>query len=100
MQDFQETLEQVLQLSITERIALMQALAASFAPETDAADDEPPLTEEEIAALMTVNPLPPSEIIKRGLTGPWAHLNIADGAEWVNARKAERRCRLENKFPD
>jgi hypothetical protein len=46
---------------------------------------------------MTIDPLPPSEIIKRGLTGTWAHLNISDGAEWVNARKKERSERLKRK---
>lgn len=85
MQAYQKTLQQALQLPTAECIALMQALAASFAEAAIEDSDEPLLSAEEVTALMTVDPLPPSEIIRQGLTGTWA--DVGDGAAWVNARK-------------
>lgn len=97
---FTRTLEQALTLSLEERIALVQAVVASFSTLSDenSTVDDLPLTEAEITELMTVDPLPPAEIVKLGLTGTWAHLNIPDGADWVNEQKRNRRERKKRKW--
>lgn len=97
--------EQVIQslegLTSVERLAVLEALAsmvrADHEPPSAVApdDDEPPLTREELAALLQVEPLSGAEIVARGLTGTWAHLGISDGAEWVNEQKRKRRERRQ-----
>jgi hypothetical protein len=58
------------------------------------ADEEHlPLTDEEVAALMEVEPMTGAEIVAAGLTGGWEDLGITDGAEWVNAQKRKRRAK-------
>ena len=94
---FNEALELALQLPPDERIAMIEELAASFKQEFDVsgelADDERPLTSDEIKELMRVEPLPPAEVVAQGLLGTWADMGITDGAEWVNEQKRKRKER-------
>jgi hypothetical protein len=90
--EFQEVLSLALELSPSERIAMIEELAASFRQDPEPAD-EAPLTPEEITAMMRVEPLPPAQVVAQGLLGTWAHLGITDGAEWVNAQKRKRKAR-------
>ena len=53
-------------------------------------DDSEPLTEEEIKALMTPDPLPPKEVIALGLTGTWADMGITDSVEWIQEQRRKR----------
>jgi hypothetical protein len=62
-------------------------------------DDNTPLTAEEIAELMRIEPLSPAEIAAEGLLGTWADLNISDGAEWVNEQKRKRKERRKWSAP-
>lgn len=94
--EFQETLTRALELSPAERMAMIAELVASFQAEFFAESpslDDQPFTSSEIAELMQVEPLPPAEVIARGLLGTWTSKNIEDGAAWVNERKAKRRER-------
>lgn len=93
---FQEALTLALQLSPSERLAMIEELAASFGDEAFASDeDDAPFTPEEIAELMRVEPLPPAEVVAQGLLGTWADKNIEDGAAWVNEQKRKRRERRQ-----
>ena len=58
---------------------------------TEEPDYNLPLSLEEIAYFMKVQPLQPAEICEQGLLGTWANLGIADGAEWVEAQRQKRR---------
>jgi len=40
--------------------------------------------------MMKVEPMTGAEIVAAGLTGGWADMGIADGAEWVNEQKRKR----------
>ncbi|MBN1564000.1 MAG: hypothetical protein JXA10_09175 [Anaerolineae bacterium] len=89
---FEELVAQALQLSLSERLRLIERVAASFnAPAPD--PDDPPFTDDEIAELLHVKPLPPTEMAALGLFGGWADMGITDGAEWVNEQKRKRRER-------
>jgi hypothetical protein len=90
--DYLTVLKQALRLPPDERIAMIEALAASFREEVKDTDDTP-LTLEEVRALSNVNPLTPEQVIAMGLIGSWSHLGIKDGAEWVNQHKAKRQVR-------
>lgn len=88
--EFLTALEIGLQLSPRERMAMIEELAASFQDESvwrDSETDEPPIDDEEIAALMHIEPLPPAEVVAQGLLGTWADMEIEDGAAWVNEQK-------------
>lgn len=89
---FHDLLAQALQLSSAERLAMIEELAASFRSQP-IPSDQAPLTPDEIAVLMQVEPLSPAEIEAKGLLGTWADLGITDGAEWVNEQKRKRRER-------
>jgi len=86
--DFETVLSDALQLSPRERIAMIEALAASFKEKIESDD---PMTEAEILELMQVEPLSPAEIVAQGLTGVWN--DIEDGASWVNVQKQKRKDR-------
>ncbi|GIK67606.1 MAG: hypothetical protein HND43_10635 [Armatimonadetes bacterium] len=91
--EFLTALEMGLQLSPRERMAMIEELAASFRDESAwevVTSDEPPMDDEEIAALMQIEPLPPAEVIALGLLGAWADMEIEDGAEWVNGQKRRK----------
>lgn len=91
---YDKILEGVLQLPRAERLALADAIHASIASErAEHPHDEAPFTDEELAELMTPNPMTPREIVARGLLGGWGDQGIDDGAEWVNQRKRERQAR-------
>ena len=91
---FDKTLEEALQLSPTERLEMAQRLIESY--RQDVLDtDEQPLAPDEIAELLHVEPLSPTEIVANGLLGTWGNLDIEDGAEWVNERKHRRQERLK-----
>lgn len=81
-----------LQLPVPERLAMIADLADSLQPEAPNGDVET-WTPEELAEMMRVEPLPPKEIIERGLLGTWADQGITDGAEWVNEQKRKRKER-------
>ncbi|MEZ4639402.1 MAG: hypothetical protein R2873_16180 [Caldilineaceae bacterium] len=94
-QNYQEALTLALQLPPLERIAMIAELASSVA-ENAAPTDTSTLADDsfdpdEVAELMTVDPLSPHEIVKQGLLGTWSDFGIADGAEWVNTNKKTRR---------
>jgi hypothetical protein len=55
--------------------------------------DSGPLSDEEIAGLMRVEPTTGANIIAAGLTGGWKDLGIADGGEWVEAARKRRQDR-------
>lgn len=57
------------------------------------AEDEPPLTDAEIADLLRPAPLSGAEIVARGLTGGWVHKGITDSQAWVDAQRRQRRER-------
>lgn len=91
---FDETLQQALRLSPAERLKIAERLIESYRQEVLEADDNP-LTSDEIAELLRVEPLSPTEIAANGLLGTWGQLDIEDGAEWVNERKRQRQERLK-----
>ena len=70
-----------LAISVTDDVAPSET--------TNLADDS--LQPGEVTELMTVDPLPPAEIVKQGLLGTWSDLGIVDGAEWVNSNKKTHR---------
>ena len=74
----QEIIEQVKQLSPTERHDLFQQLQAMQ-------DDT--WTEAELSELLTVEPMTGREIVEAGLTGGWRDLDVEDGAVWVEKRR-------------
>ena len=92
--EYKHILSQALRLPSAERIAMIEALAASFR-EHPVPDDAPPFTSDEIKALMQITPKTPAEIIAGGYTGTWADLGIEDGADWVNEQKRQRKARLK-----
>ncbi len=57
-------------------------------------DDEPPLTDEDIAEMMRPEPKSGAEIIALGHTGGWEHKGITDSVEWVKEQRRKRRERL------
>lgn len=73
-----ELLEHARSLPPSDRLTIIEELAASLRTTSD---------------LMQVEPLPPKQVIETGLVGTWADQDISDGAEWVNERKQERRER-------
>jgi hypothetical protein len=87
---FDDILTQALQLPPDERIALIERLAASFRNARPAATPDESFSEEELAELLHVEPLPPAEIVAAGLLGTWADLGIEDGAAWVNEQKRQQ----------
>lgn len=89
---FQEALSLALQLPPVERLAMIEELAASFRQEFAQSNEseQESLTDQEIQALMQVEPLPSDEVVALGLLGKWAHLNITDGAAWINEQKRKR----------
>lgn len=92
---YEEALALALQLPPAERIAIIEELAASFR-ESAALDEisgEPALSADEVAYLMQVEPLSPTEIVAEGLLGTWDNQGIADGADWVNEQKRKRKAR-------
>ncbi|MBX2997724.1 MAG: hypothetical protein KF893_04375 [Caldilineaceae bacterium] len=93
---YQKVLTLALQLPPTERIAMIAELAASvteiMASSSGATTvDEAALSPDEVADLMTVQPLSPVEIVKQGLLGSWSDLGISDGSEWVEQQKHRRK---------
>lgn len=96
---FEEIVEQALRLSPAEQTLLLEQLAVALHqtltvnPVDDETDD---WTDEEWAEMLKPKPLPPSEVIARGLTGTW--MNVGDGAEWVNEQKRKRKNRHQWKF--
>lgn len=82
-----DIVEQVKTLSQEERRELMDRLLAL-------AEDEG-WSEEELAEMLTVEPLTGSEIVAAGLTGGWRDLDVADGAAWVEAQRRKRRERRQ-----
>ncbi len=56
--------------------------------------NDQPLTDEEIDALMKPNPKPGSEIVKNPAIGSWAHKGITDSVEWVAEQRRKRREKI------
>lgn len=100
---FHEALNLALQLSPSERMAMIGELAASFRSEFeglgDTASDDEPFTPNEIVDLLTIAPLPPDEVAAQGRLGTWGDMGITDGAEWVNAQKHKRKERRKWSAP-
>jgi beta-lactamase class D len=95
---YEEVIELALQLSPAEQARLMEQLAVSvrqaLSDQADEDQDIPAWTPEEIAEMLKPEPKTGAEIVAAGLIGGWADLNIEDGAEWVNARKRQRKEQL------
>lgn len=53
-------------------------------------EDNSPWTDEELAELMTIEPLTGAEIIQQGLAGGWADLEITEGATWIDEQRLKR----------
>jgi hypothetical protein len=53
--------------------------------------NDQPLTDEEIDALMKPNPKTGAEIIALGHTGGWEHKGITDSVEWVLEQRRKHR---------
>lgn len=89
---YDQVMELALQLSpaeqarLVERLAEMQTVLAA-----EEQLDDLPYTDAEIAEMMIVHPMTGAEIVAAGLTGGWSHLDISDGAEWVNEQKRKRK---------
>lgn len=77
-----EIMEQVKALSPQERQDLSQRIQA-IASEN--------WTEEELADLLTIEPMTGREIVEAGLTGGWRDMDIEDGAVWVEKRRQAQR---------
>jgi hypothetical protein len=92
---FDDVLTQALRLPPDERIAMIEALAASFRRDQPPPGTSAAFTDEEIAVFMTAAPLSPAEMIAQGLTGTWADDAISSGSEWVNEQKSRRRERRQ-----
>ncbi|MFW5771746.1 MAG: hypothetical protein ACOCZH_00380 [Phototrophicaceae bacterium] len=86
-----ELLEQAKALTPQERRELARQLLAmqSDANATEAFD----WSDDELAELLTSEPLTGAEIVAAGLTGSWADLEIADGATWVQEQRRKHRER-------
>ena len=54
---------------------------------------EPTWTEEELAKLTRIEPLPGAEVVALGLTGGWADMGIEDSVEWLEEQRRKRRER-------
>lgn len=91
--EFDKVVNLALQLTPVEQARLMERLAAEIrdvlveAPSEEVA----PWTDEEIAAMIDIQPMTGAEIVAAGLTGGWADMGIEDGAAWVNEQKRKRR---------
>jgi len=81
-----EILEQAKALSPDEREQLIHELRVMQA-------DSEGWTDEELDALLTIEPMTGAEIVAAGLTGGWKDLDIPDGARWVNEQRQKRRKR-------
>jgi hypothetical protein len=58
----------------------------------ESSDEDLPLTDEEIKALMRPNPKTGAEIVARlEREGGWEDKGITDGAEWVKEQRRKRR---------
>lgn len=94
---FEELVNQALRLDTLDQARLLARLAvtlqAQLANKTGELTNTEPYTPEEVEAMMQYNPLTPEEAEAQGLIGGWADMNIADGAEWVNEKKRQRRER-------
>lgn len=84
-----QILELVQHLPDEEKWQLVNQIQDSLTPKTPTA--EPPWTDEELEHLIQPDPRTGAEIVAMGLTGGWEHLDIDDGATWVNEQKAKRR---------
>ncbi len=95
----QQIMTQAMQLSPPEQALLMERLAAALRQrlsESSNASDIPEWTDAERMQMLLPEPLPPAEVVARGLTGTWT--NVADGAEWVNEQKRQREIKRQWKF--
>lgn len=102
-EQYEDALTKVLQLSPRERLALLEEVAVSLKNDFTADEMEhtqtTPISDEELAELMRVEPLSPAEIAAEGLLGTWSDLNISDGAEWVSGQKRRRKERHKWSVP-
>lgn len=76
-----ELLQQAQSLSDAEKHELARLLLAT----TDDA-----WTEEELAELLSIEPMTGEEIVAAGLVGGWKEQNLPDGAEWVINQRLKR----------
>lgn len=82
-----DIVEQVKTLSQAERRELIDRLLAL-------SEDEG-WSDDELAEMLTVEPMAGKEIVEAGLTGGWRDLDIMDGAAWVEAQRRKRRERRQ-----
>lgn len=96
--NFEEIVTQALRLPPAEQALLMERLAAALHDNLAAPSEGAPSewTDAQWAQMLTPEPLPPAEVVARGLTGAWTH--IRDGAEWVNEQKRKREAGRKWKF--
>ena len=83
-----------LNLPLEEQLALVEALVGALRREMTVGDDAPvEWSDDELAELLTPEPMTGAEIVAAGLTGGWADQGIPDGAAWVEAQRRKRRER-------
>lgn len=99
---YDQILRGALKLNAADQARLIERLAAEVhatldhpTPEDELrhTDDEPALTPDEIGRLLKQGPKTGAEIAASDAVGGWAHLDIADGAAWVNEQKRKRSAR-------
>lgn len=91
---FDDVLEQALELPPAEKARLMERLAAAIQDEFiehEATTDEVLWTGDELVEMMQPEPMTGAEIVAAGLTGSWSDMGISGGGEWVNAQKQKRK---------
>lgn len=95
---FDDVLEAALALTTQEQLRLVERVIATVNAQLTAPSqevDDQPLSEEELAELLRIEPLTGTEIVARGLLGGWEDMGITDGAEWVNEQKNNRRKKFD-----
>ncbi|CAG1771055.1 hypothetical protein BAC2_01445 [uncultured bacterium] len=91
--NFETLVNEALQLSLEDQARLVTRIVTAMSHQHDEMplEDIEPFTDEEIAEMLRPEPMTGAEIVAAGLTGGWADLGIADGAEWVQEQRFSRR---------
>ncbi|MCQ3930640.1 MAG: hypothetical protein DPW16_09275 [Chloroflexi bacterium] len=91
--NFETLVNEALQLSLEDQARLVTRIVTAMSRQDKDVlpEDIEPLTDEEIAEMLRPEPMTGAEIVAAGLTGGWADMGIADGAEWVQEQRRKRR---------
>jgi len=94
--ELDKIIQMVDSLSDEERQLLVEHIIDSIQPVSqDDYKEEVEFTEEEIAEMLTPEPMTGREIVEAGLTGGWADMGIEDSVEWLKQQRDQRRRRLK-----